>query len=388
MPRPILLGPRLLSTYLIYVRQKGGLAARLNGLAQARGDGAGKTVFLEQCGYSQGSQTSAAAAGRFTQFMVLCDSPITMTHARSLCSLGSLVVLSALAGCSSSNAKDTHTTTAKPEFGAGQTWERLIEGSWTLGAGEEKTRFCVKKELTEDVYIKAIRPVHPKGTHHTLLTLGDGKIDCTTAVAQGLIYAAAIGSEGLELPEGVAMKLPKGMFLNLGLHLYNTSNEELAGTSAMEVVTMPKEDVKFESEALLAGPLGISLPPGKETTIQADCAITADQNIYALFPHMHQWGTHLKTVLTMSGEENVLHDSAFRFDEQVQLLLDPVLELHPGDNVHTECTYDNDTSRTITFGESSDTEMCFSVLFRYPKLGSAFCGGGGKPAGGDAGAVP
>jgi hypothetical protein len=303
-------------------------------------------------------------------------------------SLVSAFALSLLAAACSNAAKESAQPGTK-DSGTSQVWTRLIEGSWTLGPGEEKTRFCIKKELTEDVYIKAIRPVHPKGTHHTLLTLGDGKIDCTTAVVQGLVYAAGVGSEGLEMPEGVALKLPKGKFLNLGLHLYNTGDTEIAGTSAMEVVTMPASEVKYESEALLAGPVSLSLPPGKETLVHNECTLGADQNMFALFPHMHQYGKHLKTTFTMGGQEKVIHDGDYTFDEQVQLPLAPVAALHAGDKITTDCTFQNTSAKTVTFGESSDTEMCFSILFRYPALGNGgFCSSGSGGGRGDAGAKP
>jgi hypothetical protein len=42
--------------------------------------------------------------------------------------------------------------------------------------------------------------------------------------------------------------------------------------------------------------------------------------------------------------------------------------------VKTECTYDNTTGKTVTFGESSDTEMCFSIIYRYPSTGRISCG--------------
>jgi hypothetical protein len=280
-------------------------------------------------------------------------------------------------GCSSSVKSGQATGQA-----TGQTWTRIIEGSWTLAAGTENPRVCVKKHLTEDIYVKAIRPVHPPGTHHTLVTLSDDdSVDCTTAVVNGFIYGAGIGSEGLELPPGVAIKLPKGKVLNLGLHVYNTGSTELKGTSAIEIQTMAAADVKYESEAVLSGPFTISLPPHEVTTLKDDCNITTDQKIYALFPHMHQLGKHIKTTFTMSGSERVIHDGDYSFNEQFQIPLDPVTPLNAGDVVTTECTFDNTTDRTVTFGESSDTEMCFSVLFRYPKQGAGFCTSGGGGAG-------
>ena len=38
----------------------------------------------------------------------------------------------------------------------------------------------------------------------------------------------------------------------------------------------------------------------------------------------------------------------------------------------TECTYDNPTGRTVTFGESSTDEMCFTSFMYYPAQGAPF----------------
>ena len=289
-----------------------------------------------------------------------------------------------LAACAS-DAGGGHTT--KPNKpAAGETgkvsaaYTRIIEGTWTLAPGTENPNFCVKKPITEDMYISAIRPVHPLGTHHTLLTVGDESDNCTTAVISGFVYAAGVGSEGLVLPKGVALKLPAGRVLNLGLHIYNTSSEELTGTSAMEVVTMDEKDVVYESDSVLAGPLSFNLPPHQVTTVKSDCELTGDQSAYALFPHMHQLGKHIKTTFTMGGVPTVLHDGDYNFAEQYQLPLDPILKLSAGDKITTECTYENTTDHDVTFGESSDTEMCFSVVFRYPKQAAGFCAGAGSGA--------
>jgi len=286
-----------------------------------------------------------------------------------------------LAAACSSEPSGTGTKTPENEGTATQTYTRIIEGSWTLAPGSEKSNLCIKKAITEDMYISAIRPVHPPGSHHTLLTIGDASDDCRSSVPGGFVYAAGVGSQGLVMLKGVALKLPAGKTLDLSLHIYNTSNDELSGTSGMEVVTMDPEDVVYESDSVLAGPLSFDLPPNKTTTISNECQLSADQSAYALFPHMHQLGTHMKTTVTSSGVANVLHDGVYQFNEQLQLPLDPILQLHAGDTIKTECTYANTTSKNVTFGESSDTEMCFSVLFRYPKQGSGICGGVASPVG-------
>ena len=255
-------------------------------------------------------------------------------------------------------------------------WSTIVEGSWELAAGDEKERDCFKHKLEEDVYVTAIRPIHPFGTHHTLITLGDEKTECTTAVANGLLYAAGVGSEGLELPPGVAIKLPKGKYLGLGLHIYNPTEDAIEGTSGLEIKTVKAEDVEYEAEAVLAGPVQISIDPLQKKTITGTCKMEADQNFFAIFPHMHQLGTHFTTTFNIGGEDHVVHDAEYHFEEQYQIPLDPEYRLKKGDTITTACTYNNTLNKTIGFGESSDREMCFSILFRYPAQGKGFCASG------------
>jgi hypothetical protein len=278
-------------------------------------------------------------------------------------------------GCSSDDESETPGPTPPTTPPAGE-WMLLAQQDWTLAPGDEYPDLCLKQQLTRDIYVSAIRPVHPKGTHHTFVALSDTATGerCTTAVGTGLIYAAGVGSEGLHMPEGVALKLPAGKFLNLSLHLYNATGEELRGSSGLEVIEMDPADVVYESSPLLAGPVGFQIPPGR-TTLQHSCMVGQEVTAFALFPHMHQLGTHLKTTVTVAGETKVIHDGDYDFEEQRQFPIGP-LKFMPGDTIATECTYENPGTRNVTFGESSDTEMCFSVLFRYPNTGSAFCVGG------------
>lgn len=293
---------------------------------------------------------------------------------------GSTLGIALLVAACSSDGSTAGTTPSKPKAkDTTQTTEaytRIIEGSWSLDPGTENPNLCVKQMITEDTYIHSIRPVAPLGTHHTLMTIGEPTDNCTSSVATGFVYAAGVGTEGLTLPDGVALKLPAGKVLQLSLHIYNTGSTVLTGTSAMEVLTMDAKDVVYEADSMLTGPLSFSLPAQQVTTIKNDCQLTADQSAYAIFPHMHQLGTHLKTTLNSGGVATVLHDADYTFNEQIQIPFDPIVQLHSGDTVTTECTYKNTTDHAVAFGESSDTEMCFSVLFRYPAQdGLHVCGG-------------
>jgi hypothetical protein len=249
-----------------------------------------------------------------------------------------------------------------------------MSGEWSLEPGGESTRTCIKKALTEDVYVAAIRPISPPGTHHSLLSMGeDPASDCTESVAQGLIYAAAAGTEGLQLPAGVAIKLPAGHTLKLGLHVFNASDKTLTGTSGLEVVTLEADEVQHESQAVLVGPAPFLLQPQATQRLKSTCTLTGEQTVFAVFPHMHEYGRHLTTSVVTNGSPQVLYDGAFEFAEQRQYPLDQPLTLRANDTITTECTFENTSNNRVEFGESTTTEMCISVLFAYPAVGTGLC---------------
>lgn len=100
--------------------------------------------------------------------------------------------------------------------------------------------------------------------------------------------------------------------------------------------------------------------------------MTKPYTLIALFPHMHQLGTHMKTTIHTGGVDRVIHDAPYAFDHQAVIPLESI-PLAVGDKITTECTWNNTTAQTITYGESSTTEMCYSILYRYPRGNEEFC---------------
>lgn len=246
-------------------------------------------------------------------------------------------------------------------------WQALITGDWTLEPFSEDTNDTHTLVLDRDIYVGAIRPLAPQGTHHTVLML-DGASSART------IYASGVGTNALVFPLGVGLKLEQGQLLALQLHTFNPAGEALSGTSGIEIIEVPAEEVVNEAEVFLPGPIGLNIGPNQMTTETGTCTLSQPQTLFALFPHMHQLGVHFKTTLTIGGESQVLHDGAYDFEHQAFIPFDPIA-MGPGDSVTTECTWNNTTSSQVTWGESSTSEMCFSILYRYPALGGGlgFC---------------
>jgi hypothetical protein len=97
--------------------------------------------------------------------------------------------------------------------------------------------------------------------------------------------------------------------------------------------------------------------------------------VFALSQHMHKLGTHMRSVINRPTPL-VLQDIPYDSEEQSFHLVEPHIQLMPNDVLTTHCTFNNDTSSTVRFGESSDDEMCFTDLFYYPAQGANYiCSG-------------
>ncbi len=254
---------------------------------------------------------------------------------------------------------------------AGDPWVVLLEREWTLAPGTEDMPRAMRT-LDEDLYVRAIRPLAPPGTHHTLLGLVTPSGGDPGTSPDGLIYASGVGTDALVMPPGVGFRLEAGKVLSLQLHLYNVGEAPLSGTSGIEVLLTTPDQIDELAEIVLAGPASLSIPPGIHT-ISGTCTAGTPQTVFAVFPHMHQLGTHFRTLANTAAGQIVLHDDDYRFEEQRIDPIDPIA-LVPRDTITTECTWNNTGTTTVGFGSSSDTEMCFSILFRYPASGGGYCG--------------
>lgn len=257
---------------------------------------------------------------------------------------------------------------------AGGGWSTLVTAHWELPAGDEGY-YCARFTPTKSVMVSAFHAVAPIGTHHTLLTIEDdssspdgvGKCDANSNGPRNVL-GTGVGQSELKMPEGVGMELKAGEQILLNLHLFNVSDKPLQGLSGTLVKLVDPASIKAKAEEAMAGPVMLNIPAGGETKQSGECTITHDSTVFAVGPHMHQLGIHLKAVAHSSiMGEVMLHDAPYDFDNPELVYLPQEIPMKAGDKVKVECTYDNDTGKAVMFGNSSTAEMCFLGLFRYPE---------------------
>jgi hypothetical protein len=232
----------------------------------------------------------------------------------------------------------------------------------------------------QDTYVSAFRSVAPQGTHHAVLTISDtgtdGEYDCNSGnLDSRMLYSSGVGTDDLMFPSGVAIKLKAGQKLNINLHLFNTSDQPISGTSGVAVKKIPMAQVVNEAEMFFGGTFNITVPPGGAAVEQSGgCTLGANTSytVFSLWPHMHQIGVHQKVTHRRGTTTTTLLDSDYDFNEQKFYPLAAPLSVLPNDELRVTCTYRNNTGATIKYGDSSTEEMCFSGMYRYPVQPAGF----------------
>ena len=279
---------------------------------------------------------------------------------------------------------ETGTPREKPPASA---FEELLAYDWELEPGEEQY-YCVFKTVDQDMWVTDFDPIQPPGTHHVTLgyveegpesgvvEAGDPDADFACnglSLGDNLVYSAVFNTPGFTMPAGVAAKVPAGKKLLLSVHAFNGTDETLTGRTGIKVVEVDEAEVAEQAENVFALNPGILVEPGKSTHVST-CTMQAAGTMLALNHHMHLTGVRQKTTLVRkNGDREVLLDAPFDFDNQDTLLLEPPVELQEGDQLEVECEYDNPTTETFTFGESTgENEMCLTGFYRYPAVADSF----------------
>src|SRR5258708_29631323 len=155
----------------------------------------GFTLWLYQCPVERslsGREDSRACPRRDGFRGSVRGTPVAI--ARTM--MRSIACVFLLAAC----GNDYHgSSTTGPDAGSGSNgYTTLGSGQWSLPASSEKY-VCLRQTVDRDIYVTAISPIAPPGTHHTVLMVGppdapDGTTDCTSALVNPSIFASGVGT--------------------------------------------------------------------------------------------------------------------------------------------------------------------------------------------------
>jgi hypothetical protein len=236
----------------------------------------------------------------------------------------------------------------------------------------------------EKVQAIAFHPItdNKKVLHHWILYANSGGA-FLTGWAPG-------DDERQAFPADIGMNMPTGkQSLRLDMHYFNTMGTQTEkDQSGLEVCVVKGEHLRKNAAAVTMsfasfGSGFVMAPAGaKMAPITGTCNVktTAPVHLMTASPHAHTYARHMKFVVTKKDKTQiVMHDGAFQFGEQKSYPLDPEVIIETGDVVTTTCSYTNETTKNITFGESTTNEMCFNFASYWPAGALSCSGGGGVP---------
>jgi hypothetical protein len=243
-------------------------------------------------------------------------------------------------------------------------------------------------ELTECTYLKlpskrdmAVNRVKIKvtgGSHHVHLyrpqdpsmDVADHAEACNFALDFN-VWQLVLASQQLlldwKLPNGVAFHFRAGEqlvaqthFVDNGLLTTPTGN----GWAIFNLYSIPPRKVKSYAGAFFGQDRDVVVPPHATSTATTRCVFPKQVKLLALTGHYHYRGTRF-TAGTWDGtsgeqiyqQDGYLDPPFVRFGEDAPLV----------SGLQWECTYDNPTDETFTFGPFTDkNEHCNLFAFYYP----------------------
>src|SRR2546423_6012326 len=258
---------------------------------------------------------------------------------------------------------------------------------YTVKAGkkDQYVFFMFDYVFPEDTWISSIetRPGSPRAGHHANTHLVPPAIKVPAEgyiagdfdpTARGTIMVAgwAPGVTPVMLPEGTAVRIPKGLRLGLQVHYAPTTKET---TDQSEVgIYLANGLIKKNLRVLFGDRKDIEIVPGgANQSFVAKNTFTTPPVIRFMHVHMHLRGKSMVMRFTYPDgrKEDVLEVPNYDFNWQRVYMLKEPMRVPKGTTVEYIGTYDNsaknkfnpDPTKTVHWGEKTTDEMMQGRIF-------------------------
>jgi hypothetical protein len=262
----------------------------------------------------------------------------------------------------------------------------LDGGEFTIAPGAERTQCTYHVlDLGEDFVLGRYEARMKPGSHHfnmfrsdaaRLAELGvelDTPRDC---VAGGVPYYVA-GSEwqyvDAPLPDGLGLKIPDGVALEMQAHYINTSDQPITGRVEVNLFRRDPAEIEHHVGLYFNIMQGFEVAPGSSATFSARCPAREGVKLVMLTSHMHRFGRRFAIDLfdDLKGTREPIYESLdYGHPRIVQKADDPLL-IGPGQGFEWSCEFENSTGAPVREGEMGLTdEMCIMIAFYYDDDGA------------------
>jgi hypothetical protein len=164
-------------------------------------------------------------------------------------------------------------------------------------------------------------------------------------------------------PAGVALVLPASTSIDMNVHYVNRTSSEVPGEAYANLYTVPAAQVQKVAHTLNMSNAAISLPAGKETTLEKTFTVSQPTTVFMLTSHMHMLGTHFQIKIVGGARDGELVYESTDWEHPQTITFTTPIVLQPGQGLKSVITWNNTTTHTVSFGLQSTDEM--GIIFGY-----------------------
>jgi hypothetical protein len=281
---------------------------------------------------------------------------------------------------------------------------QVVSKEIVIDAGQEIT-YCYyfRTPNTEPMAIHKWKSLMSPGSHHMIMfTTANDLMPPGTVSAQNCgfggsgslsarpvwTYAAQTVDNEIVLPEDDGGGKPLAQVIQpntpgfFQMHYLNATDDPITVHVTLNAEALEASDVYTQTAAYVTYNAGLSIPPtppgGDPTVASKTCTTPANTKFWLMSTHAHKQAvkTEVKNGMPAStnvafSSENWEHPGAQTWMQMPFYSFDDA----SGPNKLTyECSYVNPTNRTITSGDSAQTdEMCMATGYMFPASAPTFC---------------
>jgi hypothetical protein len=198
------------------------------------------------------------------------------------------------------------------------------------------------------------------------LANGDFGLLSTTTIEFPLFQAAAAEFR-VDLPAGYAFKVPANSSFDANPHYFNKTDATRFGEVYANIYTKPAAEISTLCDVIYNQPDILKVNPNATTVVTTDYPTLKEKHIVLLTSHYHKRGKKFEIKIIGGPRDGQQIYYSEDYEHPLWKTFQPELVLQPGENLRTTVTYENETSRTIPFGVTSEDEMNIMIDFSYEK---------------------
>jgi hypothetical protein len=243
-------------------------------------------------------------------------------------------------------------------------------GEFVLNPGEESFK-CQDFEnpFGSDVAVVRTESELPAGSSHHLTVFlepdaSDGPLqDCGTLKFKDRLHSAQQPTLARQFPTGVGIRMAGSEGLRFLMHWFNTTSEPITASAKFTLVAGELDSVREPAGFFLANNPAIHVAPNSAGAATKTCTAPANVSFFEFVSHMHRRSTH---VVAQTGAGRVVYEGT-EWDHPEPNVFEPPLQLGTDTDITWTCSFFNEMSEPLTYGESAETnEMCVITGLYYP----------------------